>query len=281
MSLKDIIENNPAIWTLGLSLPGAFSAIPATAGQMVAASLSAASVDVGGHALSALHAAAADAPMAAERVSLYLPSLSVPVAFEPLPSDEVEPLAYEPSPSASEVDFAPSLIEDYSPVPQSRAANGPTLNKPIAALALAFDSDAFFASAKARNTLFFRINVSVAVIMSGLGLIGIGGCLFAALFSQTALWAPVLGGVGVANWLGFFVYKPLDRIKAAVNASTRLDLLFFRLRQQLGSCAQHAALESRIQCQTKVWEAIQREAMAYDTARSLSATDKSKADEST
>jgi hypothetical protein len=166
--------------------------------------------------------------------------------------------------AARQVNFAPSFLASFPESAtaselQSSRAGGPPPS--ILALALAYNSDSFFNEARKRNALFFKLSVGSAVILAGLGLVGIGGGVFAALFFQKVLWAALLGGIGLANWVGLFVFKPLDRVQSALGASTRLDLLVFRLRHQLESCAKLPTLEAQHECQTKVWDSIQRDPM--------------------
>jgi len=246
-----------------VAAPTFLSAIPATSGQMLSASLNVAGAVVGAQALRTLRSAAVSAG-AAPRVSVILPALSAAPALSAPTGLGLEPAAVAMPVAARQVHFAPSFLDSFDKPAveldsRSISAGGPPPR--IVALALAYNPDSFFNEARKRNALFFKLSVGSAVILAGLGLIGIGGGVFAALLFQKVWWPALLGGIGLANWVGLFVFKPLDRLIVALRASTQLDLLIFRLRHQLDSCAKLPTLEAQHECQTKLWDSIQRDPM--------------------
>ena len=131
--------------------------------------------------------------------------------------------------------------------------------KELGALVLAVSPQAVFQDSRKRISLVFRINLAVSIALAVILLAGIGGAVFSALFLRNAVWSLVFGGISAADVIGAYIFKPLSAINAALVTATRLDALQLRLSQQLTQCAQHKNLEERILCQTKVWEAIQRE----------------------
>lgn len=245
-------------------IPGFFSANQSTPAGILQTSLNVASGVVGDQALRAMQSAVAAASPAALSVSMNLPAPAIAVA--PAIPSEGEPAAAAAPELPRAVLFTPSFMGSFPTTATSQRSNAdvtPGPSKEIAALALLYDHDSFFDVARNRNALVFKLTVVITVILAGLGLIGICGCLFTALYSQKALWSVALGGIGLANWLGLLVFKPLDRILSALAASTRLDLLVFRLRHQLDNCMKYPTLEAQHECQTKVWDSIQHDPMLF------------------
>jgi hypothetical protein len=79
------------------------------------------------------------------------------------------------------------------------------------------------------------------------------------VFLRDSTWSFAFGGISAADLLGVYVFKPLSAINASLLGTQRLEMLQLRLSQQLITCAQHEKLERRIECQTLVWDSIQKE----------------------
>ena len=125
--------------------------------------------------------------------------------------------------------------------------------------------DAVFRDARRRIELVFKINLAVAIVLAVILLIGIGGAVFSAVFLQRDVWTIAFGGVSVADLIGLYAFKPLTAINSAIVASQRLDATHLRLREQLQSCDEHKALKDRIECQSAVWDTIQKELASLAT----------------
>lgn len=234
--------------------------LPWASGRILSASVNGAAAAVGGQALSAIRHAAASAGSAV-RTSIALPSGHT-LALSSSRFAARQPGAITGS---REVDFEPSFLDSFPPPTEPEGtAPGGLLPKEIAALALAYSYESVFSTAHKRISYFFKINVGVCLFLASTGLVGIAGCLFAALFFDKVLWAVALGGIGITTWVGLFVFKPLDRVNSALNASVKLDMLVVRLRQQLETCTKHTDLKDLVDCQTNVWEAIQQELLASE-----------------
>jgi hypothetical protein len=134
--------------------------------------------------------------------------------------------------------------------------------KPVAALALAVHPEAVFTDARRRINIVFKFNLAVSIALAIILLGGIGGAVFSALFLKNSIWAIVFGGISAADAVGVYVYKPLTTINEALVGTTRLDTIQLRLNQQLVQCSEYTNLQDRINCQTNVWDAIQRELSA-------------------
>lgn len=197
---------------LGLSL------LPSASGVMLSTSLNRAAAAVGAQALNALRVTAASAaaqPMA----SIAFPATALGMSHERL------------------IDFDARFVASLShpsPAPEGGALSGPPPE--IAGLALAFSPELVFRIARKRISFYFKLNAGICFVLASLGLIGIGGGLCAALVFEKFQWAVVLGGLGIGSWVGLFVFKSLDRIRDALNATIALEFLVLRLQQQLETC---------------------------------------------
>jgi hypothetical protein len=130
----------------------------------------------------------------------------------------------------------------------------------LGGLALGASSD-FFATARKRIALVFRLNVTLAV---ALAFILFGGILLSisGLLAGHGSLAVASGGLSVADLLGVYAFKPLGEISSALVASQRLEILHLRLLSQLSGCAQQPDPDERLRCQAEVWNAIQRDIAA-------------------
>jgi hypothetical protein len=129
----------------------------------------------------------------------------------------------------------------------------------IGALALAISPQAVFSDARQRMELVFKINLAVAIVLAVILLGGLAGSVYSAIFLHNNIWASVFGGVSAADVIGLLVFKPLTAINTALIGTQRLEMLQLRLSQQLDACALHERLDARIECQSAVWDTIQRE----------------------
>ena len=241
----------------------AVGVLPSASRNLLSTSLNHAAAAVGTRAGSALRrAATGTAP--GTRVSIALPlgirrSLAAPSAATPGESGAAAPSVA--SAASRRVHFTPSLLHILPAVGEADFS-GPDPPPKVGALALAYSPASVFTGAHKRIGFYFKLNVGVSLVLAGIGIVGVAGSLFAALVYKEPLWAGVLGGIGLATWLSLFVFKPLNRVQSALNASVHLNILVGRLEQQIHMCEKHDALEDIIECQTKVWEAIQQELAA-------------------
>ena len=130
---------------------------------------------------------------------------------------------------------------------------------PSRRIAFGIDPSAVVHDARRRIDIVFKFNLAVAMVLAAILVCGIGGCVLSAVVFKEATWALAFAGISVADLLGTYVYKPLDAVNAAVIATQRLDTIHLRLREQLNLCMQHPNLKDRIDCQTDVWQAIQKD----------------------
>jgi len=86
--------------------------------------------------------------------------------------------------------------------------------------------------------------------------------LLSAVFLQRNIWAAAFGGVAAADMIGLYVFKPLTAINSAIVGSQRLAAVHLRLLEQLNTCNQFENLKERIDCQTTVWDTVQKELAA-------------------
>ncbi len=152
-----------------------------------------------------------------------------------------------------------ALSRKASQEPPSRPPRKSPSDDKVGALALAISPEAVFVDARRRMSVVFRLNLAVAIVLAIILLGGIGGAVFSAVFLRNSTWSFAFGGISAADLLGVYVFKPLSAINASLLGTQRLEMLQLRLSQQLSTCAQHEKLERRIECQTVVWESIQRE----------------------
>lgn len=157
--------------------------------------------------------------------------------------------------------------QPYPPTSENTAKliDSPIDERTAAGVALALKPDHVFRDARRRIDLVFKLNLGVAIILALILLLGLGGAVVSAVFLGRDIWAMVFGGVAMADIIGLFIFKPLTAINAAIIASQRLDVIHLRVREQLTLCNEHADLERRIKCQSKVWDTMQREFAALST----------------
>lgn len=160
-----------------------------------------------------------------------------------------------------------------NPIALSRAAAGGELSyvrqglsseatAVVARVALAISAEDVIASARRRIDLVFRLNLGIAIALTVVLLGGIAGSLISSLVLGKSSWAAAFGGISAADILGIYAFKPLRVINRALVSSQRLDAVHLRLKEQLDSCRQLDTMEERIKCQTKTWEAIEKQLAA-------------------
>ncbi len=156
--------------------------------------------------------------------------------------------------------------KDRSRVPSAAALKEPaTVPSSVAGASLTFAPEVF-SDARRRIALMFKVNIVLSVV---LGVILIGAliaCIVLAVSGRTA-WSVIFGGVSAADVLGIYMFKPLSAVSNTVVASQRLEVIHLRLQEQLRSCGDIDDVDRRIECQTKVWDVIQRELAALAAVR--------------
>ena len=150
-------------------------------------------------------------------------------------------------------------------VKTSKALPPPAPAREVGSIALAFSPESVFGEARRRIRLVFRLNLGITVALALILLGGISGSVILGGLLEQSKWALIFGGVSVADLLGVYAFKPLKAIYEALFATQRLDTVHLRLYEQLRSCTEHENLSERINCQTQVWEAIQRELTAISS----------------
>lgn len=123
---------------------------------------------------------------------------------------------------------------------------------------LALDADAVFAEARRRVRLVFRISMAVSTALALLLLSAVAAALVFAFLGRTT-WALAFGGVSAADVVTVWVSKPLGEMQAASLAAQRLDFLTLSARERLRGCQAHQAFHDRIDCCSRVWEALRSE----------------------
>ena len=125
-------------------------------------------------------------------------------------------------------------------------------------------SSEFYAGARRRIALAFRLSVGLALALAIILFGGIAATIVSGLAGHAA-WSATFGGVSVASLLGVYAYKPLAAISEATVASQRLEIIHAQLANQLKACTEQLDLDKRIRCQTAVWNAIQKEMAAMSS----------------
>ena len=128
--------------------------------------------------------------------------------------------------------------------------------------AFSISPEAVIRDARRRIDLVFRFNLSVAIALAVVLIGGIAAAVVMGVVFRQPSWSLIFAGVSAADIIGIYVYKPLDAVNAAIVATQRLDAINLRLREQLNLCLQYTELRDRIECQTKLWEAVQDELAA-------------------
>lgn len=136
----------------------------------------------------------------------------------------------------------------------------PKVPSSVAGATLTFAPEVF-ADARRRIAVMFKINVALSAVLAVILLAAIIACVVFAFAGHSA-WSLAFGGVSAADILGVYVLKPLSAISDTVVASQRLEVVHLRLQEQMRSCGDVDDVDRRIECQTQVWEAIQKELAA-------------------
>lgn len=139
----------------------------------------------------------------------------------------------------------------------------------LGAIALAISPQAVFKDARQRMNLVFKVNLAVAIVLAIILLSGLAGAIYSGIFMRSNLWASIFGGVSAADVISLMVFKPLTAINSALIGTQRLEMIQLRLSQQLQACEEHQQLQQRIDCQTLVWDTIQKELSLLSDTRTM------------